>query len=438
MDLLINTHIFRDPNMIASRDGLQISITTITLGILYLVWWIDIITKRAKRIEFFPKATLIALGYILTCLLSMYNSPNILMSIFDIFFLVQMVLMYFYIANFIKCKEDVVYIVHVLMACLFIQSTVLFIQYITEIQFTLTGKISSADTIEYFHGGRSIGVHRPAGTSSSPNESGGHIAILLLMVLSLLLYTKNRFKNTLVWIVLLMGMAALCLTFSRGSWVGFAVALVVFLLVALRYRWMSGKKVVAAGVLITMILGVFFVPIAARLSQDDQGSAWARIPLMKLAFNMIQEHPFIGIGANNFSVVLPQYVSSELRGEWLYIVHNQYLLVFAETGIIGLFFFILIIAMVIHVCVRCIKNNEPIISPLAIGILSGIIALSVFMLVELSVSRLTVQLFWTMVSIIIASEKLIKINRQQFLNPSTSMKVESLIYDRGLIPHRSE
>ena len=77
-----------------------------------------------------------------------------------------------------------------------------------------------------------------------------------------------------------------------------------------------------------MILGVFSAPIAARLSQDDQGSALSRVPLMKLAFNMIQEHPFIGIGANNFSIVLPKYLTSELRGEWLHIVHNQYLISF--------------------------------------------------------------------------------------------------------------
>jgi len=267
---------------------------------------------------------------------------------------------------------------------------------------------------------------RPVGTGGSPNETGGHIAILLLVTLSLLLYTKSRFENTLVWIVLLMGMAALILTFSRGSWVGFAAGLVVFLFVALRHHWMSWKKVITVAILIVMILGVFSVPMAARLSQDDRGAAWARVPLMKLAFNMIQEHPFIGIGVNNFSIELPRYLSSELRGEWLYIVHNQYLLVFAETGLIGLFFFLSIIAIVMQTCLRCIKHNDPLISPLSTGILSGIIALSIFMTVELSISRLTVQLFWIMASIVMASERLIRMNRKQFLNLSSPMKVGNL------------
>ena len=40
-----------------------------------------------------------------------------------------------------------------------------------------------------------MGAYRPAGTSGSPNEAGGHIAILLLMALSLLLYTKESFQE---------------------------------------------------------------------------------------------------------------------------------------------------------------------------------------------------------------------------------------------------
>jgi putative inorganic carbon (HCO3(-)) transporter len=435
--LLIQTHIFDNPDVIASRDGLQISITTISLGILYILWWAEIITKRAKRIEFFTKVTVIAFAYLLSCLLSIYNSQNVLISTFDIFFIIQMIMIYFYIANYIESTRDIVHIFYILLVCLFIQSAIIFIQYITQTQFTLTGKTSSVEVFGYFHGGRSMDTYRPAGTSGSPNETGGHIAILLLVVLSLLLYAKNYFKNILVWIVLLIGIAALSLTFSRGSWVAFTVGLVVFLVVALRHRWVTGKNVVVAAVLIAMILGVFSVPIAARLSQDDQGSALSRVPLMKLAFNMIQEHPIIGVGANNFSTALPRYLSSELRGEWLHIVHNQYLIVFTETGAIGLFFFISIIAIVIHICLRCIRRKDPIISPLSTGVVSGIIALSVFMTVELSVSRLTVQLFWIMASIATASEKLLGINSRQFMNLPTPVKVDSPIDERGFFAHRS-
>jgi putative inorganic carbon (HCO3(-)) transporter len=435
--LLIDVNMFHSADITLSRDGLQISVTTMTLAVLYLLWWAEIVAKKAKKIDFFPKTTIIAFGYILSYLLSMYNSSNTFFSVFDVLFLIQMLMVYFYIANYMTTKEDIIYIVNILLVCLFIQSSLIFIQSITRTQLNFTGEVSSAYMFEYFHEGRMMDAFRPTGTGGSPNVAGGHIAMLLLMMLSVLFYAKNRFMKILVSLVLLMGIAALILTLSRGSWMGLAAGLLVFLFVALRRHWISGKKVLATAVLIAAIIGVFSGPIVARLSQDDQGAAWSRVPLMKIAFKMIQEHPFIGVGVNNFSTVLPEYLSSELRGEWLYIVHNHYLLVLAETGIIGALCFLLIMAIVIHTCLRCIKHNDPFLSPLSAGILSSIIGLLLIMAGDLFSSRLTVQLFWIMISIVVASERLISIDKQQILGLSTRLQLESLTYERSFMAHRS-
>jgi putative inorganic carbon (hco3(-)) transporter len=290
-------------------------------------------------------------------------------------------------------------------------------------QFSFTGGFSSGFEFSYFHGGKTINFFRPSGTGGDPNDAGGHIAVLLLVVMSLFFYTQNFFKKILLVIVLLMSIAALILTFSRGSWVSFAVGLVVFFFMALRHHWISGKRIVAPAVLMSIVLGVFSLPITARLSQDDGGSAYSRVPLIKLALEMILNHPFIGVGANNFGMVIPQYLSSELRGQWLHIVHSQYLLIFAETGLIGMVFFLVILGNMIFICLRCIRAKDPILSPISIGVISGLIALFLHMGVELSISRLTVQLFWIMVSITIASERLIKNNRRPVLNVPTPMEV---------------
>jgi putative inorganic carbon (HCO3(-)) transporter len=419
MDLLIDVHFFSDDRVLSSIEGLHLSVTTFALIALYILWWIDIITKRRENINFFAKTSIAASGYILSSFLSIFNAVNISMSFFSLFFLVQMFMVYFYIANYIKSTDDVIYIINILLACLFIQSAVILIQYNTRTYFNFTGKTLSGFAFSYSHEGKAMEVFRSAGTSGDPNDAGGHISMLILITLSLLLYKKNHFKNIFVCIILLISVTALILTFSRGSWIGFTVGLVVFLFAALRYRWISVRKIVAIAALTGIILCVFSIPIAARLIQDDKGSAYGRVPLMKLAFNMIQEHPFIGVGANNFGIVLQQYLSSELRGQWLHLVHNQYLLIFAETGVVGIFFFLLIMALVVHTCIQCIMAKDPILSPLSAGVISAIIALSLYMAVELSISRMTVQLFWTVVSIAIASERLIRMNKQQFLNSPT-------------------
>jgi O-antigen ligase len=152
---------------------------------------------------------------------------------------------------------------------------------------------------------------------------------------------------------------------------------------------------------------------------------------------MIQNHPFIGVGINNFGIVLPRYLTSELRGEWLYIVHNQYLLTFSETGVVGLVIFILILSNVFFTSLRCVMANDPALSPLLLGILSGLGALFLLMVFELTITRLTVQLFWVMASMTIASERVIRNNRHHFMNGKPH-STDALISRRDVIPVGSE
>ena len=57
---------------------------------------------------------------------------------------------------------------------------------------------------------------------------------------------------------------------------------------------------------------------------------------MILSLRIIKDHFFLGGGANNFAYYLRDYVTAEMHGYWIRTVHNQYLLVWAENGLIGL------------------------------------------------------------------------------------------------------
>ena len=54
---------------------------------------------------------------------------------------------------------------------------------------------------------------------------------------------------------------------------------------------------------------LFHGSIAERLTDDDAGSAHARIPLMETAFRIIADNPVLGVGANNYTAVLPDYAA---------------------------------------------------------------------------------------------------------------------------------
>src|SRR6185295_13928638 len=59
---------------------------------------------------------------------------------------------------------------------------------------------------------------------------------------------------------------------------------------------------------------------------------------------MIKAHPMIGIGLNTAYDQKASYIPSFFDDEdWIYIAHNQYLLIAAEAGLIGLLAFLRIL-----------------------------------------------------------------------------------------------
>ena len=101
-----------------------------------------------------------------------------------------------------------------------------------------------------------------------------------------------------------------------------------------------------------------------------------------------------GVGANNYPVVIDQYVTSEFSHEFLYTVHNQYLLVWAETGIGGLIAFICFFIKTIRQGLQCCKLEDRGLSALGFGLTAGVVGYMAHMSVDLFRGRPLTQLVW--------------------------------------------
>ncbi len=123
---------------------------------------------------------------------------------------------------------------------------------------------------------------------------------------------------------------------------------------------------------------------------------------MKLTLRMIEDNLVRGIGANNFAIMIKQYATPEFAGEWLYVVHNKYLLVWAETGIGGLLAFIAFLVVTVRRGWQCWKSKDRFLSPLALGFTAAIIGQMVHMLVDLFSARPQVQSLWLIAGLIAA------------------------------------
>jgi len=128
---------------------------------------------------------------------------------------------------------------------------------------------------------------------------------------------------------------------------GAGVALAVAIAVAGPLR---SRAVVLVLVVCAVALGYYaeFAPatLQQRVTQVSAQSSAGRSDEWALAFRMAQNHPFEGVGLGNFAVVEPSYTTTNidlLKVRYALqnlVVHNTYLEILAELGIVGLVLFL--------------------------------------------------------------------------------------------------
>ena len=142
--------------------------------------------------------------------------------------------------------------------------------------------------------------------------------------------------------------------------------------------------------------------IVTRLFSDDNGAAYARIPLMQIAARMISDHPILGVGSNNAVLAMPRYITPEFSKEWLYTFHNKYLLVWAETGIGGIMTFLVLLGSSLRRGWQGWQLADRSLAALALALAASLIGQMMHMGVDIFNSRPQVQMLWLLAGIVTA------------------------------------
>ena len=391
--LQLDTHFgYRDDVAeLGSLGGFGVSVTTVALVALYAAWIFEIVlVRRGSRPAFRLSFPLTA--YVLVSVLSVLVASDRLLASFEVWILLQTLLLFVYFASRVQSRGDVMFILRVLLIGLGVESAII-LGLQAGLRFDVPGHPLK---IEEF----AVGAYsRIAGTLGSPNAAGGYISLLLAPALSVIAAPVGRWDKRLAWLAFGLGLGALVCTFSRGAWTAFVLSLAVIG----GAMWQRGrfplKALIALVVVILAVAFVFRSEIETRLLTDDGGAAIARVYLMQVAVKIIRNHPVLGVGANNFPLAMTRYFEA---GEWLYTVHNKYLLICAEVGVGGLVAFVTFLISTIHRGWKVWKSNDQLLSLLSLGMTAGIVGHTSHLFVDLFRGRPGVQLLWLMASLIIA------------------------------------
>lgn len=222
---------------------------------------------------------------------------------------------------------------------------------------------------------------RPYGLLPHPNMLGGFLVIALLAAFA---WVVNR--RRVVWAVgvclVLLGLWALLLTFSRSAWLGLAAggftALPLLIRGRLLQRVTRGRLIITIGavLLVAGLFALLYYPfLASRAGVGSESielrSVSDRSIYAAFAVRAIGERPVTGVGMGNFpwrASYYLQFTSFDLQGE---PVHQVFLLAWAELGLVGLILTILALMLGIEAALR----RE--VDPSRTALLAGVVALIV-------------------------------------------------------------
>ena len=189
-------------------------------------------------------------------------------------------------------------------------------------------------------------ILRPYATFPHPNVLAGFLLVAILFVWFFLRKSSSRWVQLFSAVSLLLCSVALLLTFSRlpiALWIIF-VASVLLRLLLVKLQTFK-QKIFANCLLLVAIVSFSTLPIShdliTRFTQTSftEESFVERSELLSAAFMMFQRHPLFGVGLDNFLPALAPLQKPMPLNLYLQPVHNIFLLIATELGLVGFMLF---------------------------------------------------------------------------------------------------
>lgn len=204
----------------------------------------------------------------------------------------------------------------------------------------------------------------PFGPFVCRDHYGGYINMIIPLGLGLLMSTMDRSRKILFGFISIIMIGALFIAASRGAILSFFAGLVLFgtLLLILG----SGKKSFLLFI-VTIICGILFVlwlghkPFIDRfalMTKSEYYILYPRVPAWAASLEIIKNYFVFGTGGGTFEQVFA-VCRPDTIGEIFEHLHNDYLQVLFETGVIG--FLILSSFMILffrHIVRRLKRSNN--------------------------------------------------------------------------------
>ena len=197
------------------------------------------------------------------------------------------------------------------------------------------------------------------GIGDDSNEFGALMVMLFPLPAVLIAGEKSWIKKILFSIIAVSFLLCITRSRSRGAFVGLLITF-TFLL------WENRKKAGIIFISILMLTYTYFnthqsfwdrfATLQSMETIETERNVFSRVVQNRQSVELMKRYPITGVGLGNFVLAkiyilkLAPVTEGELKGFVKFTAHNSYLSMGAETGVIGLLIFLLIIITSIWYC----------------------------------------------------------------------------------------
>lgn len=264
--------------------------------------------------------------------------------------------------------------------------------------------------------------YRLSACFTNPNNFAAWLVLVIPVFLALPMVNSQSTRRS--WVISCLSMliaiflcVCLAATFSRGAWVGMISGFSLLSYYAIRSFSLKVRMLI---LIVTLCSVGFFLlfsqpfktiingllnfkfkggtSIGERVLEiNNVGLNASRMSLWKEALTIIEDFPVLGCGLNTYARIAPKYKITEDGGVY---PHNSFFQMGAETGILGLFVFFLVVQKLFKLGFNALNMKK---NPIILGLLSGILAFLVHSFFDNNLFSLPLAtLFWVSVGILIS------------------------------------
>jgi len=264
-------------------------------------------------------------------------------------------------------------------------------------------------------------VERGSSTFGHANFAAHFLIMAIPLTLSLLFTRRSTLSRIAVLAMTGAMFYHLTLTGTRGAALGLAAGCAAAVLVCLciynvtdsdkRVRRPVSRSRLAAAVVGSCLVGLLFVVAAWRVKGGGplkDSSAPVRLETWLTASRLFLQHPIVGIGAGNYEVTSMGHWSEMEIARFVtlnkcsYEVHNEFIEIAVEQGIIGLLAFVLLLVAAVYSAYLIARHSRDAGDRWrAIGLIAAVVAVSVDSLFNFDLQTpAAALLFWIILGLI--------------------------------------